>query len=35
MGKEVPTLSPEQIQRAVDIFRYYGQGTAELPKELQ
>lgn len=35
MGKEVPFLSPDQIQRAVDIFRYYGQGTAELPQELQ
>ena len=32
MNKEVPELNTEQVARAVDIFRHYGQGTPALRK---
>ncbi|WP_313577674.1 class II aldolase/adducin family protein [Lacrimispora sp.] len=35
MNKNVPELTPEQVDRAVEIFSYYGQGTADLPPHLQ
>lgn len=34
MNKDVPELTPEQVDRAVTIFKYYGQGTDVLPEEL-
>lgn len=34
MDRNLPLLTEEQVQRAVDIFRYYGQGTSDLPPEL-
>ena len=34
MNKNVPELTPEQVDRAVTVFKYYGQGTDVLPKEL-
>ncbi|MDO4311740.1 MAG: class II aldolase/adducin family protein [Eubacteriales bacterium] len=33
VDKNVPELTAEQIERAVEIFKHYGQGTPELPKE--
>lgn len=35
MDKQVPLLAPEQVERAVEVFRYYGQGTEDLPENLQ
>lgn len=32
MNQNVPELTPEQIEVAVDIFRHYGQGTPAMPK---
>ena len=34
MNKNVPELTPDQVDRAVTVFKYYGQGTDVLPKEL-
>lgn len=28
------TLTPEQIRQSIDVFKYYGQGTAPIPKDL-
>ena len=33
--KDVPLLAPDQVDRAVRIFEYYGQGTDELPEDLR
>ena len=35
MDKNVPVLSDDQVNRAVRIFDYYGQGTDELPEDLR
>lgn len=35
MDKNVPVLSNDQVNRAVRIFDYYGQGTDELPEDLR
>jgi L-ribulose-5-phosphate 4-epimerase len=35
MNKNVPELTPDQVDRAVRIFKYYGQGTGELPEDLR
>lgn len=35
MSKNVPVLDDEQVNRAVRIFEYYGQGTDELPEDLR
>ena len=35
MNPNVPLMTPEQIERAVEVFRHYGQGTTDLPEELQ
>lgn len=35
MDKEVPELNDKQVERAVEVFRHYGQGTPALPKELR
>lgn len=34
MNKNVPELDKDQVDRAVRIFRYYGQGTDQLPEDL-
>ncbi|MCC8087362.1 MAG: class II aldolase/adducin family protein [Clostridium sp.] len=34
MNHHVPLLTKEQVDRAVEIFRYYGQGTSDLPESL-
>jgi L-ribulose-5-phosphate 4-epimerase len=31
---EVAVLSPEQVDKAVEVFKYYGQGAPEKPKDL-
>lgn len=33
MNRDVPELTPAQVERAVDVFRHYGQGTPSFPKE--
>lgn len=35
MDHQVPLLTREQVDRAVEVFRYYGQGAMELPENLQ
>lgn len=35
MNKNVPELTQDQVNRAVKIFKYYGQGTDELPEDLR
>ncbi len=35
MNKNVPELTLDQVDRAVRIFKYYGQGTGELPEDLR
>ena len=35
MNPDVPLMTPEQVDRAVEVFRHYGQGTTDLPEELQ
>lgn len=35
MSPNVPMLTPEQVERAVEVFRHYGQGTTDLPDELK
>lgn len=35
MNNKVPELTPEQVDRAVRIFKYYGQGTDDLPEDLR
>lgn len=32
---DVPLLTPDQVDRAVRIFEYYGQGTDDLPEDLR
>lgn len=34
MERQVPLLTREQVDRAVEVFRYYGQGTLDLPEKL-
>lgn len=34
MDRHVPLLTREQVDRAVEVFRYYGQGTLDLPEKL-
>jgi len=34
MGGEIAMLTPDQIDQAVKIFEYYGQGNAPIPEEL-
>lgn len=35
MNKDVPELSKDQVDRAVRIFKYYGQGSDDLPEDLR
>ena len=35
VNKDLPMFSQEQIDRAVRVFKYYGQGTGELPEDLR
>ena len=31
---EIKQMSDAQIQQMVDVFQYYGQGTAKIPEDL-
>ncbi len=35
IDKNMPMFTQEQIDRAVRVFKYYGQGTGELPEDLR
>ena len=35
VNKDLPMFSQEQIDRAVRVFKYYGQETGELPEDLR
>lgn len=35
MNQNVPLLTPDQVDRAVEVFQYYGQGTSDLPENLR
>lgn len=34
MGSEVAVLTPAQVEQAVEVFRYYGQGKIPMPEEV-
>ena len=31
---EMKQMTPEQIQQSIEVFKYYGQGTPTIPKDL-
>ncbi len=34
MSSDIAMLTPAQIEQAIDVFKYYGQGKAPMPKEV-